>query len=222
MRKTLTVIISFILVFAVASVLTAQKQAESTAPPQSDESYQVIVQFNGGGENNKVYIGEKNTLEILIANEAVLQSMSIGFGFITDVEDFRIVEGYGDVHGTANGSKGILQDHIKAAKAFNMGGVLVNDTGLPHQVLIGGVSSPGPKFPASDEPRLVFSMQIEIPEDAKPSKNGFCVDNIFVPPGGTWEFSDGSEEHVPLYNGRENSSARQPSAPSACFELVKR
>jgi hypothetical protein len=207
---------------AAVPAMLADQQVDSKSSMSGQGQCEVIVRFNGGGENNKVFIGEKNVLEIWIANPAVLQSTSMGFGIITDADGYSIVTGYGDVDGTAKGTKGIIKDHAGAAKAFNMGGVLVNDTGLPHQILIGGVSTPGPQFPASDEPRLVYTIQIEIPADAQPAKNGFCIDNIYVPPGGTWEFNDGTNEIIPLFNGHENKSTRQPSAPSACFELVKR
>jgi len=216
MRKAFTSAITLILLLGAVPTLTAQKMADSG--PKCN----VIVRFNGGGDNNKVYIGEKNTLEILIDNPDTLQSISMGFGFISKAKDFKIVDGYGDVSGAAAGNKGILKDHVGAAKCFNMGGVLVNDSGLPYQILIGGVSTPGPRFPASDGPRVVFSMQIEIPKDAKAAKDGFCIDNIFVPPGGTWEFNGGGNEIVPLFNDEVNKSTRQPSAPSVCFDLVKR
>jgi hypothetical protein len=222
MRKIVTISIAILLIAGMVAILMAQDKAESQNQVFTKGKNNVIVQFNGGGDNNKVYIGEKNTLEILVANPEVLQSITIGFGFITDVKGFKVVEGYGSIHGAAKGTKGVLKDHVEAAKVFTLGGVLVNDTQLPDQVLIGGVCTPAPAFPASDEPRLVFSMQIEIPKDAKPAKNGFCIDNIFFPPGGTWEFSDGTDTYVPLFNGRENKSARQPSAPSVCFELAKR
>jgi hypothetical protein len=222
MRRIFPLVVSIFLLIAAGSVFAGKESKNGKSMESAKGKSNVIVRFNGGGDNNKVYIGEKNTLEILISNPVTLQSMSIGFGFITKAKGFKIVTGYGDINGTADGVKGILKDHANAKKNFNMGGVLVNDQNLPDQILIGGVSTPGPQFPASAEPRLVYSLQIEIPKDAKPARNGFCIDNVYIPPGGSWEFNDGKNEIVPLYNGHENTSTSQPSAPSVCFDLVKR
>lgn len=215
MRRIWIFLITMLLLAAIFAQTFAQSRAQE---PRNN----VVIRFNGGGENNKLYIGENNTMEILIANDKVLQAMAMGFEFECKAGEFRWVEGYGDVTCTRQKFRGIVKDHGGMGKAFNMGGVMVNTIQFPKRVLIGGISTPAPAFPKNKEPKLMLSMQVHIDKEAKEMAGGFCVDNIFFKPGGTWEFNDGKGALAPDFQGVPNTSESNPDAPPVCFDVVKR
>jgi hypothetical protein len=201
----------------------AQEVKNAQASVASPGISNVVVRFNGGGENNRLYIGEKNRLEILIKNDRPLSGMSMGFGFTYTAGGgaFSWVEGYGDRPANAPHPK-IVKIHGDAEGALtDLGGLQVNVRHLPDSVMIGGLAIATP-LPVHSDTTLLYSMLVDIPAGDNVTTGGFCVDNIFFPPLGTWTFTDsGATGYPPLYQGNTNQSETIPSAPAVYFDVVK-
>ena len=68
-------------------------------------------------------------------------------------------------------------------------------------------------------------MKLVMPDNLfGPYPDGFCIDNIFFPPGGTWKFFEQSSSYsyAPNFNDQPNTSITVPDAPAQCFPLVRR
>ncbi|MCK4857167.1 MAG: hypothetical protein KAT58_04290 [candidate division Zixibacteria bacterium] len=177
----------------------------------------VYVQFNGGGIDNRLYSGRKNTLEILVTNDAPLGGLSLGFEFTCTAGSgsFSWVEGYGDAD-----SLGIVKLHNEVVPPWT---TFVTTTQAPNSILIGGAdfSAVNP-LPVHNLLTLLYSMQIEIPAGTPDKVNGFSVDNIFFPPAGDWIFTDASGGYAPNFQGNPNTSGGNPDAPPVCFDIVEK
>jgi hypothetical protein len=79
-------------------------------------------------------------------------------------------------------------------------------------------------LPAHSDTTLLFSMEVSMSATAQPTRGGFCVDNIFFPPAGTWTFVDSSTHtgYAPLCHGKGNQSEIDPTVPAVCFDVVQR
>jgi hypothetical protein len=182
------------------------------------EAQQGDVQIHLNGGKDQAILGATNTLEIWIANGAELSGMSLAFE-IRSVAAFRWLQPYGE--------RPIINPFIKeegdAAGAFDFGGLNVKraaaSSATVDSFLIGGAAQ-AIKLPKHKRPTLCYSLQFRIPASEKPVPGGFCVDNIFFPPAGSWTLHDGSG-FPPTYQGRPNSHPTKPDAPAVCFDIVK-
>jgi PKD repeat protein len=219
----LTLLFFFALVLPFAAVSLAQ-------------TGDVTVQFNGGGADNKVYIGEENTLQIFITNaDGPLLGMMLGFGFTSAVPGFswktpygnmpigpfKYVQEWGDAVGTFDLTR------LKFVHAINVPPVFET---LPDSFLIGGAATlPGdPDYgvplPTHAVSTLCWDLKLIMPADPGEYMEGFCIDNIFFPPAGAWVFDQGSGDvsYPPTFQGNGNISRFIPSAPPVCFDMIHR
>ncbi|MCX6833131.1 MAG: PKD domain-containing protein [candidate division Zixibacteria bacterium] len=184
----------------------------------------ITVQFNGGGADNKVYIGEENTLQIFITNaDGPLFGISLGFSFTSAVPGFSWKTPYGN---KPAGPK-YIQEWGDAVGA--MDGVLkFTYTSLPDMFLIGGAATPpgdgGLPLPAHAVSTLCWTLILIMPEGPGEYIDGFCIDNIFFPPAGSWRFDQGVGVgyYPPTFQGNGNTSTEIPDAPPVCFDIVYR
>ncbi|MGB5105409.1 MAG: dockerin type I repeat-containing protein [Candidatus Zixiibacteriota bacterium] len=58
--------------------------------------------------------------------------------------------------------------------------------------------------------------------NSAPVSDGFCVDNIFIPPAGVWQFDFGFGAFPPDFQGQSNTSLENPDAPAVCFDVIQR
>jgi hypothetical protein len=183
----------------------------------------VTVRLNGGGPNNfaNPALGN-NTLEFMLTNSGPVAGMSLGFEF-TSAGPFDAVPGWGTfpslppVPCPATPYLNIVKEHGDAVGKFDLGFLQVNPCLLPDSILIGGAALASP-LPAHAVSTLCYSMQFNFP--AQPDAlGGFCVDNIFYPPAGSWSFNIGGG-FPPTFNGAANASTANPSAPPVCFDIV--
>jgi hypothetical protein len=64
-------------------------------------------------------------------------------------------------------------------------------------------------------------MKLRIPADQAEAAGGFCVDNIFFPPAGSWKFYPASGlAYPPDFQSNPNASTSDPDAPPICFDVV--
>lgn len=212
--------------------VTGKNYAEEVAKltPQEEKAPvsgygNVIIRFNGGDPNNKIYIGQKNRMDILIANDMPLWGMSLGFKFTCLSGTLNWVEGYGSVPEVWPDSA-ILRRHGDGITGFADN--LSLTTAPSDSVLLGGTIDYQRRYPlvASYQPRLVYSMLLDVPAGLTPRSNWFCVDNVRIPPAGDWLFVEdlgGGSTHgyPPLFNGQPNQSEWNPNAPNVYFNLVE-
>jgi hypothetical protein len=150
----------------------------------------VIVRFNGGSAKNRLFIGRQNTLEILVTNDYYVQAASLGFEFSCTggPGSFSWVNGYGTLPG---GSDLYVKEHYDAFDTPYYWEPNAYIHSNPDQILLGGVA-----FYSSDymqpgsTPRLLYSMQIELPDDFNLVGQTFYVDNVRIPPAGDWFFQE--------------------------------
>jgi hypothetical protein len=176
----------------------------------------VQVHLNGG--KDQAIIGATNTLEIWIANGAPLVGMSLGFE-IRSQAAFRWLQPYG----SAPVKNPLIKEEEDVAGKFDVGGLKVKRAEAPgatvDSFMIGGAAS-DLQFPKHKQSTLCYSLQFRIPASERPTPGGFCVDNIFFPPAGSWTMYD-TEGFQPTFQGRPNTSAAKPDAVPVCFDIVK-
>ena len=97
----------------------------------------VTIVFNGGGINNRVFLGDMNTLEIFIRNSAPLYSMSLGFKFTSVIPGFSWITPYGNIPG----GQPYVQEYGDAVGTFDLGGLQFSTAFLPDTILITGAAS---------------------------------------------------------------------------------
>jgi hypothetical protein len=212
-----------LIVAIIGACFTASAFGEKAKPAVAAKEYKgaqqgdVQVHLNGG--TDQAIIGATNTLEIWIANGEPLAGMSLGFEFKSLVA-CRWLSPYGEFPT----KKPIIRVEGNAAGAFDFGGLKVRRADAPSatvdSILIGGAAS-DVRLPQHKKPVLCYTMQFRIPAGEKPTPGGFCVDNIFYPPAGSWTFNDGAG-YTPTFQGQANTQASIPNAPAVCFDVVNK
>jgi len=181
----------------------------------------ISVELNGG--KNVAYIGETNTVEIWITNTNPLFGMTIGLE-ISSTGNYVIK--------TNKRGNPVVTENGDVVGAFDLGGlqsVGKIDNKAKDSILIGGASLSKP-FPAHKKRTLCYIFEITIPKGEKEAKGGFCIDNIFYPPAGSWLMDEGQHGNSfsPTYQGKVNpgkrsgSSLRDADAPAVCFDIKKK
>jgi hypothetical protein len=182
------------------------------------QALQGDVQIHLNGGKDQAILGATNTLEIWIANGAPLVGMSLGFEVRSQVA-FRWLQPYGSVPE----ENPLVKEEGDAVHKFDFGGLMVKRAEMPGTIvdsfMIGGAAK-NLRLPKHKQPTLCYSLQFRIPASEKPTPGGFCVDNIFFPPAGSWTFYD-REGFRPTFQGRSNTSAENPDAVPVCFDVVK-
>lgn len=219
MNKTCSVLIAIVTVLFVSVVTFGQsKGSAQKAVAEYSEAQEGDVQIHLNGGKDQAIIGATNTLEIWIANGAPLVGMSLGFE-IKSVAAFRWLEPYGNIPEESP----FIKEEGDVAGKFDFGGLNYRRATAPSatvdSILIGGAAR-NKKFPKHSKPVLCYSLQFRIPGSEKPVPGGFCVDNIYFPPAGSWTLHDG-EGFPPMFQGKPNTSSAKPDAPAACFDIVK-
>ncbi|MCX6830264.1 MAG: dockerin type I repeat-containing protein [candidate division Zixibacteria bacterium] len=194
------------LVLASSPDLSAQNPASPV--PNGD----VTIHLNGGAD--VAYIGDTNTIEFWIRNDAKIMAMSIAF-------EFTIGRSY--YFDPTHGPKGYVRPVGDAVDAFDMGGHQENkriDNVTPDSVLFGGVAQFN-GLPVHMTLALCYTMKLFIPPGQNPLPDGLCIDNIFSPPAGQWTFVEEDQStYPPTYQGNPNASSSNPDAPPVCFDIV--
>lgn len=179
------------------------------------------------GVDNKVYIGETNVLEYYMTNAQPLAAATIGFGFTSTAGPITFsttnTGPFGSRPATnpvlaivdASADRTLYWDNTYApGNAFAV-------SNLPNFILLGGVANdPSTYMPAHAVSTKIWNMKFT--GTLVPTTGGFCVDNIFVPPAGSWTFDIGGPSYAPTFQGQPNASQSDPSAPAACFDVIVR
>jgi hypothetical protein len=157
------------------------------------ENGNVVVRFNGGGTRNRLYIGRKNTLEFLVENDYLIQSASLGFEFSCTAGpgSFDWVQGYGSLTAVDSTVLNVVEMHLDCFSSDGPWNPYLGTLGYPDTIILGGMAF-SPQYSIDSNPTLamLYSMQIELPDDPNMIGDTFYVDNIFIPPGGDWLFQE--------------------------------
>ncbi len=195
-----------------------------SAPKQFPNSpNNVYVQLNGGGEDNELYAGQNNTLQVYISNQDTLAGFTLGLEFSCKADSFAWVPNYG-----TSGPQSVVYVHTDAFEPgypwYYDDGIRVITTASPDSIIVAGLDLSNPRrnpIPPHQSLTLFLSMQIWIPPNTPPKDSGFSVDNIFFPPAGVWAFSpEGGGTVVPDYQGQPNTNDSTPSAPPVYFDIA--
>lgn len=184
----------------------------------------IIIRINDGRANNSLYIGSKNWLDILVTNSVPLEGMSLGFELTCKAGTFKIIEGYGTISSTNTSAPNILRVHSGAFFDRDVWTVQMNSHNYPDSLLITAKTLPEKDpLPAHISAKVLYSMQIEFPEETPEINEGFCIDNIFIPPDDGWLFAeaDSGMNYAPDFQGNPSQSPFNPDAPATCFDIVK-
>jgi hypothetical protein len=225
---TLLLVIVLTAIYLTVMATDQQLQAQPVSKPVSAIPQKVLaeykqaqqgdVQIHLNGGKDQAIIGATNTLEIWIANGAPLVGMSLGFE-IKSQAAFRWLQPYGN----APVKSPLIKEEEDVAGKFDFGGLKVRRAEAPgatvDSFMIGGATSEL-RFPKHKKSTLCYSLQFRIPASEKPTPGGFCVDNIFFPPAGSWTLND-TEGFQPTFQGRPNASTEKPDAVPVCFDVVK-
>lgn len=171
----------------------------------------IEIHLNGG--QDVLHIGQVNTIEIWIKNDAVLQGMTVAFEFSSPL-NFLI--------DSAFGSHGFVNEEGDAIGVWTFGDLFVVSSvdGIsPDSIFFGGVAESAGLPINNSIHAMVYSMRVEVLSGQQPTADGFCVDNIFFPPAGEWVFVDSSGPYIPTFHGDVNAAGADPSAAAACFNI---
>ena len=185
------------------------------------------VGFNNG--DNMVYVGENNTLEYFMTNAQPLAAATIGFSFASNAGPFTFVTGHTGAFGSrpatnpvlaivdASADRTVYWDNTYApGNAFAV-------SNLPNFILLGGVANDVTTYlPAHATSTKIWTMLVDGTNLTEIVGGEFCVDNIFVPPAGSWTFDIGGPSYAPDFQGQPNTDQATPDAPAACFPIIVR
>jgi len=175
--------------------------------------YNVVVHVNY--PKDTVFIGVSNFLEVWIENDDSIWGMSLGFecSNYSGTVDWDQNYGNNPPFNKENDAANAFTDFLYNLRSWD-------DLALPDSMLMGGIyiqPNGSPLLPHSL--RRCYTLKFKIP--AGQPLGSFCVDNIFFPPAGIWEFyGDHSNRIVPNYNGCVNQSVANPDCPAVCFPMA--
>jgi len=189
---------------------------------QSDISVHMNTNL-GGFAQDKVLSGfATNRLEIWFTNSVPLAAATLGFDFTSTAGAHTFNTPYGVQPGGANTPVMNIHDGSLPPGVWNISYGPSNNAAyatLPGQILLGGAGLPGNEMPAHAVSTLVWSFQLNATAMVD-TPGGFCIDNSFIPPAGTWTFNDGTTGFAPTYQGQPNTSQAVPDAPPVCFDVA--
>ena len=173
----------------------------------------VVVHFNYPSDT--IYIGQTNIMEIWIENDDSVLGMALGFEFRDYVGTIVWDSAYGNYPPVNQ------ENDAVGAFLFNTAPHSMYDLVQPDSLLIGGTYLPStiPGLPPNSL-RKCYTLKFDVPS-GEPA-GSLCVDNIFVPPAGSWIFDDGTSGFPPDYHGCVNSSPSNPDCPAVCFPVIER
>lgn len=197
----------------VCSMLLASLSQKASANGLGD----VSIKLNGGA--NVAYIGETNTMEVWITNDAPLSVLSLCFKI-----DVKVSYTWVKPYGNRPPGNPIVNEEGDAVGRFDAtGGLNVFDrifNNRPDTVLLSGGANSN-KLPTHATSTLCYTLKFNISALAAPMTSGVCVDNVVFPPSGWWAFQD-VNLYAPTFQGNPNASISNPNAPAICFDVVQR
>jgi hypothetical protein len=172
----------------------------------------ITIKLNGS--DSVAYIGNVNTLEIWIANDATVGSMSpaLEIRFTTSLSWDMVY-----------GSHAPVNEEGRAIGAWNLTDLVVSndfDDISPDHLGIGGTAFPGTGLPAGSS-ELCYTVKFTIPPGVPELANAIEVVPYYYSPGYQWLFLDDVGPYSPDFNGNPVADPANPIAPPVMFDAVK-
>jgi len=172
----------------------------------------VTVRLNGGA--NVAYIGHANTLEIWVRNDATFWGMET---------PFRISVGRPYSFNAGYGNKGYVQVPTSLlAELQNSVYVTPRINNASPDTISIATGNPSLTVPVHNPAVLFYTLQFTIDAGATPLAGGICIDNFAYNISGdihSWGICR-MDCTPPLYQGNDNISMTDPTAPPVCFDIV--
>jgi hypothetical protein len=161
-----------------------------------------------------IVTGRTNKLEIWIANGNPLIAMSLGF----EVSGYpgtllwNLAYGNHPPYNLENDAVGAWEGFSHEQRSF--------DGSLPDSFRVVGFAGEQATGLPANSSRRCYSLEFDL-ATGSPEGN-ICIDNVFLPPAGTWKFVLNVQGVylVPDYQGCVNASAFEPDCPAVCFPVV--
>lgn len=195
----------------------------STALGTGSGDVTIKIRNTSGSGNGPVILGAVNVLEFWISNSVPLDSMSLAFE-VSYQTPIVWVKPYGNRPAPPPPENmPCIQEYGDAMGAFDLGFLKFDDRRdnvSPDTFMFGGAASAWP-LPVHSTNTQLYDIKFLALEGSYNYPDGFCVNNIFLPPSGTWAMSasDGSGSWAPTFNGQPNNGESDPSAPPVCYEI---
>jgi hypothetical protein len=180
----------------------------------------VVIRLNGG--DDVAYIGEINSFEIWIKNDAPLTAMCVAFHIVIDGTMIRDYQ-WGD--GQDGWYSYYLRREGDAVGAFDgVGRLGMNGDDETFEIISYYDFAVNNPLPAHETHTLCYSFGFEIPPGQEEAADGFRIDNCTSQITGweQWSFTDVSGSYPPAFGGHSNSSIHEADAPMYRFHLVNR
>ncbi len=177
----------------------------------------VVIHLNGG--DDVAYIGDTNTVEIWMRNDAGLTDMTIGFEFNIGRERTFLP---GDYH---NGDWTFPDEVVTAFDDIIWQVMLCgyDPTNTLRQYAF-SCHAAANRLASHTEYFLAATMLVEIPPGQDELAYGFVIDNVnYNISSGRyleWEFVEESQAYAPDFHGSSNESVTNASAPARRFHIV--
>ncbi len=166
-----------------------------------------------------VYADAMNTFEVWIENDQPLVAMSLGFAITATSGSIDWVTPYGQF--PSSQPPYFKVEDGASVGSWDLGGWAFRSDLLPGMFHMSGISiSPSTRFSAHATSTCIVSMKL----DASGLTPGdeFCVDNVFIPPAGTWSFDAGSGGFPPSFYDCPGCEPGSFENPPVCFPIVVR
>jgi hypothetical protein len=184
----------------------------------------VIIQLNGGGRKNQIYIGQQNRLELLISNSDTLGGFALGFSLDCEPCKFEFVENYGTITPVKSDRENVVRLHTDAFPDTIDSYPIVELSENQDSIMFGLIAGDSP-IPPHSSPALIFSANIHVSDSTPEMLNGFSINNVFYDGRNTdhlWQFHRrgvGNISFTPDFMGNPGDSLG--SAPAVKFDIVK-
>lgn len=186
---------------------------------------EVVLKMNGG--DDIAYIGEVNTLEVWIKNDAPLSALELSFGMRIDCDgNFAWGEEFREA--SMIGAFDNYSTYVSiCCTVSNLAGA--DGSVGSYLSFLGGATHMG--FPDHDTLTLCYYLIWEFHPDQEELPHGMTFENVSYDKDGTiypigerysWSFTDESGEYAPDFNGFANESTENPTAPAVSFHVINR
>ena len=178
----------------------------------------VVVRLNGG--DNVAYVGETNTVEVWIKNDAELSKVCLGFHCRVG-RDFDIPwDGYHNAFWYFPEEVATTYDGEIMMLSSCCGGSENNYIDLGF-----GLDATSPNLGENSAYVLIGWFELEIYPGQEELPYGVELDNIamdWANPQPGWLFRDSQGDYPPTFHGVPSTSTSEPSAPARLFHIVHR
>jgi hypothetical protein len=189
-----------------------------------DLDNQLRIRFNGGGGDNCLFIGQKNTLKIIIENQTHLSGLNLGIEFGCTAGSFKWVEGYGSITSIDTVYGDILEINRRAFAGRKPWETLIYASEYPNRIFISARSAPDDfeHLPPHEKLTWLYSMQIELPNDTSMVGGEFCVQIADYPVEQGCAFIDAATDQkiVPFLQGDTKKCGSARNITQVCFDII--